>query len=58
MKREKKDRPKVAAFEQSRPGLSPRTISKNIISLFGEKSSLYLGPPRGLPRGERRKEWS
>ena len=32
MKRAKKDRPKAGTFEQSRPGLAPRTNHKVIIS--------------------------
>ncbi len=39
MKRAKKDRPKVAAFEQSCPGLAPRTIHENIISNSLENAS-------------------
>ena len=42
MKRAKKDRPKVAAFEQSRPGLAPRTISKIIISNSRQNASPNL----------------
>ena len=42
MKATKKDRPKVAAFEQSRPGLAPRTNHVIIISNSREKASPNL----------------
>ena len=42
MNRAKKDRPKVAAFEQSRPGLAPRTTGKIIISNSRQNASPNL----------------
>lgn len=42
MKTTKKDRPKAGTFEQSRPGLVPRTIHANIISNSREKASPNL----------------
>ena len=42
MKRAKKDRPKAGTFEQSRPGLAPRTVAKIIISYSREKASPNL----------------
>ena len=42
MKRAKKDRPKAGTFEQSRPGLAPRTVSKIIISNSRENASPNL----------------
>ena len=42
MKRAKKDRPKAGTFEQSRPGLAPRTLSKIIISNSRQKASPNL----------------
>ena len=50
MKRAKKDRPKVAAFEQSRPGLAPRTVRMNIISNSRQNASPNLdGEGGALP---------
>ena len=42
MKRAKKDRPKAGTFEQSRPGLAPRTVSKIIISNSRQNASPNL----------------
>lgn len=42
MRRAKKDRPKAGTFEQSRPGLAPRTIYMNIISNSRQKASPNL----------------
>lgn len=42
MKRAKKDRPKAGTFEQSRPGLAPRTICKIIIPNSRENASPNL----------------
>ena len=42
MKRAKNDRPKAGTFEQSRPGLAPRTLSKIIISNSRQKASPNL----------------
>lgn len=39
MKRAKKDRPKAGTFEQSRPGLAPRTSRKIIISNSRQNAS-------------------
>lgn len=50
MKRAKKDRPKAGTFEQSRPGLAPRTSRKIIISNSREKASPNLdGEGGALP---------
>ena len=48
MNRAKKDRPKVAAFEQSRPGLAPRTTGKIIIANFRQIASPNLDGGGGL----------
>ena len=42
MKRAKKDRPKAGTFEQSRPGLAPRTHCKIIISNSRQNASPNL----------------
>lgn len=42
MRRAKKDRPKAGTFEQSRPGLAPRTIYMNIISNSRQNASPNL----------------
>lgn len=42
MKRAKKDRPKAGTFEQSCPGLAPRTYCKIIISNSRENASPNL----------------
>ena len=42
MKTTKKDRPKAGTFEQSCPGLAPRTNCMIIISNFREKASPNL----------------
>lgn len=42
MKRAKKDRPKAGTFEQSRPGLAPRTLRKIIISNSRKNASPNL----------------
>ena len=42
MKSAKKDRPKAATFEQSRPGLAPRTMHKTIITVPGKIASPNL----------------
>ena len=42
MKRAKKDRPKAGTFEQSRPGLAPRTICKIIIPNSRQNASPNL----------------
>lgn len=42
MKHAKKDRPKAGTFEQSRPGLAPRTVHMSIITYLGKKSSPNL----------------
>lgn len=42
MKRAKKDRPKAGTFEQSRPGLAPRTYCKIIISNSRQNASPNL----------------
>lgn len=52
MKITKKDRPKVAAFEQSCPGLQPRNRIYDYYIKFPAKCKPILGPPRGMPRGE------
>lgn len=49
MKCAKKDRPKVAAFEQSRPGLAPRTITVIIISNSRQNASPNLDKRGGIP---------
>lgn len=48
MKRAKKDRPKAGTFEQSRPGLAPRTVSKIIISNSRENASPNLDGEGGV----------
>ena len=48
MKRAKKDRPKVAAFEQSRPGLAPRTNRMIIISNSRKNASPNLDGEGGV----------
>ena len=48
MKRAKKDRPKAGTFEQSRPGLAPRTVSKIIISNSLENASPNLDREGGV----------
>lgn len=42
MKRAKKDCPKAGTFEQSRPGLAPRTIAVIIIPNFRQNASPNL----------------
>lgn len=42
MKRAKKDRPKAGTFEQSRPGLAPRTLRKIIIPNSRQNASPNL----------------
>lgn len=42
MKRAKKDRPKAGTFEQSCPGLAPRTLNKIIISNSRQNASPNL----------------
>ncbi len=42
MKSAKKDRPKAGTFEQSRPGLAPRTYPNLIISNSRKNASLNL----------------
>lgn len=42
MKTTKKDRPKAGTFEQSCPGLAPRTLNKIIISNSRKKASPNL----------------
>lgn len=48
MKRAKKDRPKAGTFEQSRPGLSPRTVGKIIISNSRQNASPNLDGGGGV----------
>ena len=48
MKRAKKDRPKAGTFEQSRPRLAPRTVSKIIISNFRKNASPNLDGEGGV----------
>lgn len=48
MKRAKKDRPKAGTFEQSRPGLAPRTICKIIISNSRQNASPNLDGEGGV----------
>lgn len=48
MKRAKKDRPKAGTFEQSRPGLAPRTHRKIIISNSRENASPNLDGEGGV----------
>lgn len=48
MKRAKKDRPKAGTFEQSRPGLAPRTVNKIIISNSRENASPNLDGEGGV----------
>ena len=43
MKSTKKDRPKAGTFEQSRPGLAPRTYCNLIISNSRQNASPNLG---------------
>lgn len=50
MKRAKKDRPKAGTFEQSRPGLAPRTSHANIISNSRENASPNLDGGGGALR--------
>lgn len=51
MKRAKKDRPKDGTFEQSRPGLAPRTNHKIIISNSRQKCKPQSGQEgRDFPR--------
>lgn len=45
MKHAKKDRPEAPTSKRPRPGLAPRTITMDIISFFGGKSS--PNPDRG-----------
>lgn len=49
MKRAKKDRPKAGTFEQSRPGLAPRTKSMFIISNSWQNASPNLDGGGGAP---------
>lgn len=49
IKHTKKDRPKAGTFEQSRPGLIPRTIHANIISNSREKASPNPDERGGFP---------
>lgn len=49
MKRAKKDRSKAATFEQSCPGLAPRTVSKIIISNSRQNASPNLDEGGGAP---------
>lgn len=48
MKRAKKDRPKDGTFEQSRPGLAPRTVVKIIISNSRQNASPNLDKRGGI----------
>ncbi len=48
IKRTKKDRPKDGAFEQSRPGLAPRTVAKIIISNSRQNASPNLDKRGGI----------
>ena len=49
IKHTKKDCPKAGTFEQSRPGLIPRTIHANIISNSREKASPNPDKRGGFP---------
>lgn len=48
MRPTKKDRPKAGTFEQSRPGLAPRTISKIIIPNSRQNASPNLDGDGGV----------